>query len=398
MSHIPEASNCATRGLRVCRSVFAAYRSAAVLACNTLLLLIALNAVLSLGFRVKDAFFPELNPGAAAYHDRLRSVYPGMSLEEIRELMAETWQRRIMYDPFAQFREAPFKGKYVNIHQAGFRQSADQGPWPPAEDDLRIFMFGGSTLFGYGVRDEDTISSHLQRYLRERLGPKVSVYNFGQGAYFSAQERALWQQLLLAGHRHDRAVFLDGLNEFAQLDGEPAWTQSLRDFVSQQTNDWSQRWVTRTALARFIIGVRNRLGLVPEAGDAESAAANDAPIDHAAVEAVCERYLNNKRMIEVVAGGYGVSCLFVWQPVPTYHYDRSRHPFLPQNPSPPLRHAPHGYAWMAARRDDPRLGNNFLWLADLQQDQQGPLYVDQVHYNAAFCRILAEAIGAALLR
>lgn len=376
----------------------AAYRAAAVLGCTTLLLLVALNAVLSLAFRVKDAFFPEMTPGAAAYHDRLRSVYPRMGLEEIRELMAETWQRRIVYDPFVQFREGPFSGKYVNVHEAGFRVSADQGPWPPADDDLRIFMFGGSTLFGYGVRDEDTISSHLQRYLRERLGRKVSVYNFGQGAFFSAQERALWEQLLLAGRRHDRAIFVDGLNEFAQLNGEPAWTQTLREFVSQTTNDWSQRWVARTALARFVAGVRNRLGMVSEGAEAGSGDADEAAIDPATVEAVCERYLNNKRMIEAVAAAYGVSCTFVWQPVPTYQYDLSRHPFLPKNLSLPLRYAPPGYAWMAARRGDGRLGSNFLWLADLQKDQPGPLYVDQVHYTAAFSKTLAEAIGAWLLR
>ena len=395
---IHENPNRAGRVVRLFRTALSAYQSAAVLGCTTLILLVALNAMLSLAFRVKDAFFPEINPDAAAYHERLRGVYPGMSLDEIRELMAETWQRRIVYDPFTQFREGPFTGKYVNVHAAGFRIGLDQGPWPPAEGDLRIFMFGGSTLFGYGVRDEDTIASHLQRYLRERLGPKVSVYNFGQGAYFSAQERALWEQLLLAGRGHDRAIFIDGLNEFAQLDGEPAWTQTLRDFVAQQTNDWSQRWVSRTALARFVFGVRNRLGIAGEAGDRSGDGAAAQPVDPALIEAVCERYLRNKRLIEAVAAAYGISCVFVWQPIPTYQYEPSRHPFMPKNPSPPLRHAPRGYAWMAARRGDPRLGGNFLWLADLQNDQPGPLYVDQVHYNAAFSKTLAEAIGAWLLR
>ena len=69
----------------------------------------------------------------------------------------------------------------MNVHEAGFRVGLHQGPWPPAKDEMRIFMFGGSTLFGYGVRDEETISSQLQQFLAGSTDTKVSVYNFGQG-------------------------------------------------------------------------------------------------------------------------------------------------------------------------------------------------------------------------
>lgn len=382
---------------RAIQAVSRLYRPAALLLCNTLVLLVLVNALLSVLFRVKDALFPEVTPGAAAYHERLQSVYPGLRLDEIREIMAETWGRRVAYDPFAQFREAPFVGKYVNVHEAGFRAGHDQGPWPPAKDEMRIFMFGGSTLFGYGLRDEDTISSHLQQYLRDRLKRKVSVYNFGQGSYFSSQERALWEQLLLAGHSPDTAIFFDGLNEFCQYTGEPAWSQAMKDFVNQETNDWSQRWISRISLARLARGIRNRLGRSPKDGGpgADAAAGRDA--EPGLLEAVCERYLGNKRLIEATTNAYGVRCAFVWQPIPTYGYDPSHHLFLREGVIAPHRYAAPGYALMAARLDDKRLGRNFLWLADIQQDRQEPLYVDQVHYTAGFSKTVAEAIGAWLI-
>jgi len=385
------------RGRRAIRAAARVYRSGALILCSAGVLLIALNAVLSVLFRVKDAWFPETNPAASAYHERLRAVYPGMSLPEIRKLMSETWGRRVIYDPFAQFREAPFTGKYVNVHEAGFRAGLHQGDWPPKKEDFRIFVFGGSTVFGYGVQDEETIGSQLQEYLRPRLPRTVRVYNFGQASYFSVQERALFEELLLAGHVPDLAVFVDGLNEFCQYTGEPAWTQAMRAFVDQESNDWSQRWISKTSLARFARGIRARLEPAPEGtGEAADAArAEEAP--HALLEAVTERYLGNKRLIEAIASACGTRCVFVWQPIPTYHYDPTRHLFLREGVSAPHRYAAPGYAVMASQLDDKRLGDGFLWLADIQQERNEPLYLDQVHYTAGFSKTVAEAIGAWLI-
>jgi hypothetical protein len=38
-----------------------------------------------------------------------------------------------------------------------------------------------------------------------------------------------------------------------------------------------------------------------------------------------------------------------------------------------------------------------VWLADLQATRQGNLYVDAVHYDAAFSREIATAIARALV-
>ena len=38
------------------------------------------------------------------------------------------------------------------------------------------------------------------------------------------------------------------------------------------------------------------------------------------------------------------------------------------------------------------LGDNFLWCADIQEDLNEPLYVDQIHYSAKMCKKLAAKI------
>ena len=98
-----------------------------------------------------------------------------------------------------------------------------------------------------------------------------------------------------------------------------------------------------------------------------------------------ERYLANKRMIEAVAGTYGVDPVFVWQPVPTYKYDLDYHLFTSRGFQ---RHSytKYGYPRMRERVDRGDLGGNFFWCADLQEGVREPLYVDIVHYTAVMSR------------
>ena len=106
---------------RALQRVSRVYRSAALLFCNTLVLLVALNALLSVLFHVKDASFPETNRAASAYHARLKSVYPTLSLPEIRELMADTWGRRVT----SEQQEADRGGRKRQRRPMCFRVAAD---------------------------------------------------------------------------------------------------------------------------------------------------------------------------------------------------------------------------------------------------------------------------------
>ena len=78
----------------------------------------------------------------------------------------------------------------------------------------QFFFFGGSTTFGYNVRDEETLASHFQDLSEAAFSREVQVYNFGRGNYASSAEMLLFLRLLFEGHRPEVAVFVDGLNDF----------------------------------------------------------------------------------------------------------------------------------------------------------------------------------------
>ena len=98
-------------------------------------------------------------------------------------------------------------------------------------------------------------------------------------------------------------------------------------------------------------------------------------------------------MIDLIAAGFGVRTIFVWQPVPVYKYELRYHYYLHSDKDFGVYvRSKYGYALMEELRAQGKLDANILWLADLQQDKTENLYVDAVHYNAPFSREIAARI------
>jgi hypothetical protein len=334
--------------------------------------------------------FP-VDPIALTYGRRpFAIVYPGRSAEEVRQILNETWNRPAAWEPFTESRERRFQGRFVNVHPAGFRLSHSQGPWPPDRARANVFVFGGSTTFGYGVADDETIVSALQDYLDRRSGPAhVSCYNFGRGAYYSTGERVFFQELLTAGSVPRVAVFIDGLNEFAFA--APFLSGRLRKTVRSPVIGALDLLAEELPLAQ--VAARWKARKPRRRSEAQLRATFDDP---GLLDGRIERYLANRRLIEAAAAAWGVRPLFVWQPVPTYRYDLRYH-LLGDFDFEQNNYSTFGYRRMAERlRREPPVPD-FLWAADLQVGVFQPLYVDQVHYTAAMSERIGVEIGRALL-
>src|SRR5262245_39945475 len=170
--------------------------------------------------------------------DFYRRLYPGRSDPEIKRLLYEHSVLRTVYEPFVEFRMPAISYDTLNNHAVGFRiLGKDQGPWPPVPDSFNVFVFGGSTTWGGGNLDDETIPAYLQEALRGLAGSaKIALYNFGAGAHFSTQEVTFLQNLLRAGHRPDLVVFIDGLNDFHFWSGESAVEPNLREAVARPSH------------------------------------------------------------------------------------------------------------------------------------------------------------------
>lgn len=395
---------------RVAGGLARGYRTAAIIAVNCALLFVAVNL----------AFYPLLparRTHAEAVAQRgadhsysietLRRVYPGLSDAEIAARSKTPYGVGVLYEPFVLNRTEPgIASGGERIHETGFRFIGErQGPWPPDPAALTVFVFGGSTTIGIGVRDSETIPAFLDEILARRgAGRAVHVYNFGAPGYFSLVERVFFARLLKQGFVPDLAVFIDGYNDFHIWRGEPGMTWWFRDlFVKWQTAGTDRslgfhaaNLLEQLPFSRWLVGLRPRQTLAtfggPQFGGAGEPEAYLA--DPAKIEAVIARYVRNKALTEALAAAFGVTAAFVWQPVSTYKYDGA----LPLGPmgGEGLR-TRWGYPAMRAQVERNPPGDNFIWCADAQAGIRDALYVDQaIHYNAAGGRVVARCIADAL--
>ncbi len=388
---------------RISQKFLPGYRATALMFLNTLVALVFLNTILYAAFSVRSHL--SRNPVFAKYgHSALNPVYPELNESEIDALLNETWSRPYIYEPFTQFKERPYQGTYIHVDTNGFRHSSNQGPWPPSSENYNIFLFGGSTTFGYGVSDDETIASYLQNLLNEEMGRKVSVYNFGQGYYYSTQERILFQKIILSGIKPDLAMFIDGLNDFYHYDDKPLYTDRFASIVEESTKINSNGHVvkqnpgncsfSRLPMMRLVHFVRKKLSSKESLGP-KKPIGNDSNLptydNKELLGNIITRYITNKTMIEAVAEEMNIKVAFVWQPVPMFKYNLKNHPFAGKDFAQ-HKFSQFGYPLAEKYYLEGKMGDNFLWCADIQQSLQEPLYVDQVHYSPKMSKILASKI------
>ncbi len=334
----------------------------------------------------------------AERHGRMKlkfnTVYPGKSETVIQDLLRETWSRPYAYEPFTQFKERPYRGNYVNVDEGGFRFSKNQANWPPEPTAFNVFVFGGSTTFGYGVSDAETVPSRLQEILEHTSGKSISIFNFARGLYYSTQERILFERLLSEGHIPSLAIFIDGVNDFYHA-GPP----DIPSFTSNAVVAFETKPSIRTqvaALASRLPLARLARPVASSGATGENKAAESVFDDPRVLNNAIERYVSNKRMIEAVSAAYSVKPIFVWQPTPTYKYeDQKYHLFV--GPYEQLTYSKYGYPAMKAFVEKSPLGENFLWCADIQEGLSEPLYVDLVHYSAKFSQSVASCIAKQMI-
>jgi lysophospholipase L1-like esterase len=315
----------------------------------------------------------------------LPAVYPDFTPQEKQVLAAETWLRPQVFEDYVLFKERPFHGKYVNVSSFAFREVRNQGPWPPDAGNLNVFAFGGSTMFGWSLPDWQTIPSCLQEEFSAHSKKRVCVYNFGACGYYSAQERILLERLLGKGLKPDIAIFLDGLNDLSlpndnETPGFQEWVDTA--FASSRRMTVSYLlWIT--PMARVARDVRVRL-----MGQTDSTVF----ATQEEISLMIERYRRSKVLAEAACHAFGISSVFVWQPVPCYEYSTALDPFFHEQTRRDYQNHSAGYARMDQTAKTGALGRNFLWCADLQREERECLYVDDSHYTAKFSRKIAAAI------
>lgn len=178
---------------------------------NVLIILFVLEITLGIFFNYYD------KSGVDGNTERViaSGVYKGTGLEDeaLKILHRELREQDMLWEPYLHYRFKPQQGKYNTIFENGLRKTSN----PSLKDSataIKIFCFGGSTMYSSGARDEHTIPSELSGIIHKNFPDQnIELTNFGCHGYTRASENIQLLRELVQKNIPDIVIFYDGVNE-----------------------------------------------------------------------------------------------------------------------------------------------------------------------------------------
>ena len=313
-------------------------------------------------------------------------------------------QARSNYLPFMVWGVRKWHGKFINT------DDTEMGTWrrtvQAASDGCgnmaarRVWVFGGSTVYGIGTPDWATIPSYLSRELNTDPTACVEVTNLGVEGYVTNQEVILLSQQLKAGRKPDIAIFYDGINESLVGGFSPGIPTTHSNFDMIKTrfeNGPDSKLVLLNnshlfQLIRLLLENYGQKGL-PSFSDAELTTK---------AKATLQNYETNLRFVHLLETAYGFKTYFFWQPTLAYGA-KPLAPFeeeLKEARSKELGGRVHRGLKAVYKEAETRsaASESFFFLGHVFDKVQELIYVDEFHLDPGGNQIIAQSIAQALRR
>jgi lysophospholipase L1-like esterase len=294
------------------------------------------------------------------------------------------------FEPYYHWRRNGFTGRFTNVSPEGVRRTVKAEASVPGV--RKVFMFGGSTMWGTGAPDEKTIPSLLQ----SMLGSGYDVYNFGETAYVAAQELNYMLHQLARGNVPDVVIFYDGVNDGYAGAYSPAIPRDPQNLREEE----KERRVRKGALnaARELFEASNYMRLVNRMRGSAAAASHGewdgkvAPAIPKNSAAVIDVYEAHVRQVKALGRDYGFKPFFFWQPN-LFSLTRKGVPFedaLLKEASPVLVQSQRAVYEAAKRRLSGRESEEIHFLGDIFDRSAEPIYIDWSHVGPNGNEIVAR--------
>lgn len=282
--------------------------------CAALLLFVVLEGIARISEVVfRRALFGDEQQEA----EGLRRAGTSAETAWVRDYLREADELRTRWQPYVYWRIRAHRGQHINVDSTGNRHTWNSTS-TPSPSQLRIFMFGGSALWGIGARDEFTIPSLVSKRLARQTTTGVRVTNFGEIGWVNTQEIIALMLELRRGNVPDIVVFYDGANEYASAfqSGGAGIPQNEGNRVAEFNllrggGDSRRILFRRLALYRWIERATRSAR-----GSQETSLPGDNPVlIKPLAEDVVDVYVGNVELVESLSNRYGFKAFFFWQPL-----------------------------------------------------------------------------------
>jgi lysophospholipase L1-like esterase len=291
-------------------------------------------------------------------------------------------KRGANFQPYYHWRRGEFVGKFTNTSPEGVRRTIKGDI---ASDASKVFMFGGSTLWGTGSPDKDTIPSKLQAM----LGSDYDIYNFGETGYVSAQELNYLLHRLSVGDIPDVVIFYDGVNDgyagaySPSIPRDPQKLREERKIKSGTMKDLVSLFMKSNYYEFFFKadGQKNWDKQVEEKIESNSIS-------------VVNMYEAHIQQVKALSKEYGFRAVFFWQPN-LYSLNRNENEFesaIIDASSPVLMNSQKAVYEAARARLSGRDDEGIYFLGDVFDEIDDPIYIDWMHIGPNGNEIIARSM------
>lgn len=306
------------------------------------------------------------------------AIYGQENLADYKKVFKEQGVPWI-YKPFVEFIEVPRDGDFVSVSDDNIRCNINGDNSCIIKSGKQvIWIFGGSTTFGYGVKNNETIASYLNAMM-----PDYEVINFGQAAYYSTSENILFNSFLSQGLVPEIAIFIDGLNDyyFYQTPDRSVASDSINDRLSNDIETLSDR----NKFIKFVKNIARNFELVLWINNKlKSLSDNDNQVYEIQTDEIIkkvEKRLKYNFLSRVaIADVLNFKVINVLQPVPSYGVGHKTS-LVPEELVTLNRHLNSGRGYELIDRSNlGRINIDFLDMSLLEISD--PMYIDTVHYSS----------------
>ena len=236
--------------------------------------------------------------------DQVSERHPYAGQEWWDRYQGEVWTYH--FDPYRAHWPNPKPGPLITIDTSGLRVTV--GPSPQALEPVKLFLLGGSAMWGYLARDQHTISSQIAVRLADRGIDWVQPINLAQTTFNATQNFNTLMLEIRRGNVPDVVVFMDGNNEVAPAfqSGQPGTILNY-ERINQRIYGRVPKSEAVLRRFRFVQRLQQAFGLQapPRGPRGDSSICGDVAL----------YYRNMVHLTEAVAEAYGFDAHFVWQPL-----------------------------------------------------------------------------------
>jgi hypothetical protein len=288
---------------RIMRDVMSWIKIVNVIFLLTLVLLLALELALRIAFYVRDYLAQD-----AAIH--IQQSMPNYT-DDVIGFKNETKNfRGYPYKAFLGWVSPDIKGEYLNVENG--RRVTELSS--AIERNETMHFFGGSTMWGHGVLDKNTIPSLVSKQL------KITTINYGEQAYNSRQELNLLIDNLDVLNTNDVVIFYDGVNDvYHNCRSYNSPNGHAREFffkdllADDKYREGINDWLDNLSLYRLVKGLAARISLNE---DAARRGYHNSCVSPEYAERVANFVVGNWKVADAVLSAKGVTFLCALQPNP----------------------------------------------------------------------------------